>query len=282
MKTMQRIQWSLAVLAAATLTACGGGGGGGGGSAAVATNQGTFIDSAVSGMGYTCGSTSGTTDSAGHFNYENGSTCTFKIGGVTIGSATAASTLTPVSLVSGATNETHPKVSNIARFLQSLDSDNNPSNGITIDSNVATLLASDALDFSSGSFAASAQTLVTKAISARTLVSESTAQAHMRDSILLKLAGNYSCTYTGNDHGTAAVTLGVSAGGTTISGTAHSNDFNANYTIVGSYTSSGSSTFAAGGSSAGATFSGSMGIVGNGTGTWVNGSYSGTWNCTKS
>lgn len=281
MKTMQSIQWSLAFVAAATLTACGGGGSGS--SSAAATSQGTFLDSAVSGLGYTCGSTSGTTDSAGHFNYESGSTCTFKIGGVTIGSAAAASTLTPVSLVSGASDETHPQVSNIARFLQSLDSDNNPGNGITIDSNVATTLSSDTLDFSSSSFGTSAQTLVTKAISTRTLVSDSTAQAHMRDSILLKLAGAYSCTYTGNDHGTAAITLGVLAGGgTTISGTAHSNESNVNYTITGSYMSSGSSSFAAGGSSSGATFSGSMAIVGSGSGTWVNGSYAGTWNCTKS
>lgn len=278
---MQSIQWSLAFVAAATLTACGGGGSGS--SSAAATSQGTFLDSAVSGLGYTCGSTSGTTDSAGHFNYESGSTCTFKIGGVTIGSAAAASTLTPVSLVSGASDETHPQVSNIARFLQSLDSDNNPGNGITIDSNVATTLSSDTLDFSSSSFGTSAQTLVTKAISTRTLVSDSTAQAHMRDSILLKLAGAYSCTYTGNDHGTAAITLGVLAGGgTTISGTAHSNESNVNYTITGSYMSSGSSSFAAGGSSSGATFSGSMAIVGSGSGTWVNGSYAGTWNCTKS
>ena len=40
--------------------------------------------------------------------------------------------VTPIDLVPGATNDKNPIVTNIARFLQSLDNDLNPYNGITI------------------------------------------------------------------------------------------------------------------------------------------------------
>jgi hypothetical protein len=40
--------------------------------------------------------------------------------------------MTPVHLVPGAEDETHPVVINMARFMQSLDADGDPENGITI------------------------------------------------------------------------------------------------------------------------------------------------------
>lgn len=98
-----------AMLASATLltiAACGGGGGGDAPANSAGLNQGTFVDATTAGLSYTCGSSSGTTDAAGHFNYPSGSTCTFKVGGITLGSTAGAATVTPVALVPGQTTKT--------------------------------------------------------------------------------------------------------------------------------------------------------------------------------
>ena len=99
-------------------------------------NQGTaktgiFLDSAVEGIDYTSGTLSGQTDGSGKFEYYEGSDVSFTVGGVSLGTTKGASTLTPVELVEGANSDTDSVV-NIARFLQTLDADGDPSNGITI------------------------------------------------------------------------------------------------------------------------------------------------------
>lgn len=271
-------------MAISVLSACGGGGGGGTGSAS--TSTGVFLDAATEGITYTCGSVSGTTDSSGQFNYEANSTCTFKIGGVTLGSAPAKAVLTPVSLVSGATDETNATVSNIGRFLQSLDADNNPSNGITIGNTVRTALNSSSLDFTSGSFATDASTLVGAAITGRTLVNAATAEAHMRDTLLAKMAGTYSCSFSGTDNGSGTVTLTSGNPNGTISGTGNSNIYGGPASVAGTYSSAGTTSFTFGNVSTGATFSGSISVNGSGSGTWTNThttpTQSGSWSCTKS
>ena len=140
----------------------GGCGGGGSDSPAPppATTQGRFIDAAVGNLDYTCGTapnqTSGKTDSLGVFLYVPGPpapTCTFSLGGVTLGTAAAGNVLTPYSLVPGSTPGTpNATVTNIARFLQSLDSDGNPANGITIADATRTALAGKTLSFSATDF----------------------------------------------------------------------------------------------------------------------------------
>ncbi|MEP0356788.1 hypothetical protein [Paraglaciecola sp.] len=98
----------------------------------VATAEGIFIDSPVEGLSYVSGDIEGTTDANGVFTYEVGEEITFSIGDIVIGSATGAATITPLSLVGGALDETDPTVVNIATFLQTLDDDGDPENGITI------------------------------------------------------------------------------------------------------------------------------------------------------
>ena len=56
----------------------------------------------------------------------------FFIGDISIGHALAQEVVTPVDLVENANDETDPTVSNIACFLQTLDNDDNPENGILI------------------------------------------------------------------------------------------------------------------------------------------------------
>jgi hypothetical protein len=52
---------------------------------------------------------------------------TFSIGGITLGSAVGQPQLTPIDLVPGAIDATDQQVTNILRFVQSLDADSDPS-----------------------------------------------------------------------------------------------------------------------------------------------------------
>lgn len=106
--------------------------------------KGRLIDSAVSGMSYKVtaadGSViaSGVTDGAGTFKYLAGETVTFSIGNIQLPPALAEATVTPVSMAQGGSGSI---ASNVAYFLQSLDFDLDPSNGISIDPNIAQLSA---------------------------------------------------------------------------------------------------------------------------------------------
>lgn len=145
-----------AVLAATTLAACGGGGSSGGGEPSgggAATSTGVFVDAEVGGVGYRAqpSGLSGLTNGAGEFNYRSGDTVEFFIGGIVLGSAPATGVVTPSALAANATpgaGVTAEDIAlNIAVFLQSFDSDNNPDNGITIDDDVATAATDTVFDF---------------------------------------------------------------------------------------------------------------------------------------
>jgi len=109
--------------------------------------HGIFVDSAVEGITYKTETTSGQTDSLGRFTYELGETVTFSIGGVILGTTKVRPAITPVDLVEGAVGENDPAVTNITRFLISLDEDNDPDNGITISPQLSAALADISVDF---------------------------------------------------------------------------------------------------------------------------------------
>lgn len=107
---------------------------------------GNVIDSAVSGLRYKSGEHYGITDSAGTYGYLEGESVEFFIGGIRIGEAIEpAARLTPYELAQG--NE--QVALNIARFLQTLDNDADPENGIRINNAVQSLAEGRTLDFSS-------------------------------------------------------------------------------------------------------------------------------------
>ena len=105
---------------------------------------GTFVDAPVDGLEYTTSSgLSGVTSNGGKFSFRDGDTVTFKVGNVTLGDVQLNSQKTiinPLDLFQNATGVNDPKVLITIRLLQSLDSDGNPTNGITIDSNTASNL----------------------------------------------------------------------------------------------------------------------------------------------
>lgn len=111
------------------------------------TAQGLFLDAAVEGLSFLSGNQSGLTDAQGTFSYEEGASVQFFIGGIVIGEAIAKSVMTPIDLVEGASDEFDPTVTNIARFLQTLDNDANPDNGITVRDEVRTAAAGMSLNF---------------------------------------------------------------------------------------------------------------------------------------
>lgn len=97
----------------------------------VVASTGNFVDAPVEGVNYISGSISGITGRDGEFQYEPGNTIQFFIGDINLGRAVQGKSLiTPVDLVEEGSTDT-AAVINIARLLQSLDS-NPDENVITI------------------------------------------------------------------------------------------------------------------------------------------------------
>lgn len=202
-------QFSRLVLASAVaiLSACGGGGGSGSSGTSTPAQTGTLTDSAVAGVQYTTsGGYSGTTDAQGHFKYNPGETVTFKLGSLTLGTVTATgtgATITPIELATASGTADADKVSNLLVLLQSLDSDGNADNGITISSaasNALTSTVAAALDLSQDptSFASSGNSNLTGLISAvnaaggtAELVTVEDAEEHFTEQFFTKLTGTW-------------------------------------------------------------------------------------------
>lgn len=100
-------------------------GGGDGTPAPGVASSGLFLDAEVEGLSFTTDSgISGTTDENGTYTYLPGEDVNFSVGGVDLGTVAGAPVCTPFDFAAASTN--------IARFLQSLDADGDPSNGIDI------------------------------------------------------------------------------------------------------------------------------------------------------
>ncbi|MBU1668239.1 hypothetical protein KKC13_07445 [bacterium] len=148
--------------------------------------KGYLVDSAVQGVNYECdsGETIGVTGSDGAFECK-AAPVTFKLGGMTLGTISSYSSggqILPQDLVGVSKAETsNAQVIKIARLLQSLDSDGDPSNGITIDTTKANkLTASDSLSETVEALAAKA------GIDAGAIVSEEDAIDHLSEASGLK------------------------------------------------------------------------------------------------
>lgn len=137
---------SLAV--AMALTGCGGGSSSGGSSDSSTTpdntQTGVFTDSAVANIYYETETKSGYTNAAGEFEYVEGETVTFRIGGIELPSVEATGRVTPATMTSNASSG--DQLPNILRLLQTLDEDGNPDNGITITDNTHQALENAVLD----------------------------------------------------------------------------------------------------------------------------------------
>ena len=114
--------------------------------------QGRFLDGPVVGLQYDSPSWTGITGENGTYLYQAGEIVTFSIGNVTLGTCSTKEIVTPLDLVPGAVNTTNPVVINISQFLQSLDLDGNPGNGILITSEMSEILKEFTVDFTDPDF----------------------------------------------------------------------------------------------------------------------------------
>jgi hypothetical protein len=108
------------------LGSCGGGGG-----SSNPPSTGVFVDSPVINIDYRTETQNGVTNSRGEFKYHPGETITFFIGDLEFPPVLAGERVTPLDMAD-TDDITHPMVINIARLLQTLDKDGDPTNGITI------------------------------------------------------------------------------------------------------------------------------------------------------
>ena len=183
--------------------ACSGGGSGGDDGSSVQT--GSFLDSAVAGITYTTPTQSGITST---FKYLNGESVQFSMGSVILGEAQGKEWLSPVDLVPGAIDETNPAVTNIARFLQSLDWDGDVGDGITITTAMRDEAQGRSINFAQSitdfendpdvqSFFDTLNQLgLFGTGGTRSIVSSAQAQNHLKTTIALAgFAGDYSGTF---------------------------------------------------------------------------------------
>ncbi len=148
---------------------------------------GVFVDAFVAGIGYRTQTQSGLTNARGEFNYLPGETVTFYIGDLVFPPVLAKGTVTPLDMAQ-TLNPASPVVLNIARLLQSLDTDGNPANGITISPTAAQSAAPVDFNLSLAQFAAlpAVTNLVANSGSVTTaVVSVQQALTHLRDTLVV-------------------------------------------------------------------------------------------------
>jgi ELWxxDGT repeat protein len=106
-----------------------GGGDGDGDGGVTADSAGFFVDSGVAGLTYRAepSGITGTTDADGRYEYLTGDTIYFSIGDIELGSSAGSEYVTPMSLFP----DDKDMALNLAQFLQSIDDNNDPTDGIT-------------------------------------------------------------------------------------------------------------------------------------------------------
>jgi len=274
---------ALAVLVALVLMACGETDSGGSG-----TGFGQFKDSNTSGLSYVSGDISRVTSADGSFEYTVGEPVIFSVGGVTLGTTNGKAVVTPLDLVDGGSSSS-PAVQNIVRFLMMLDSNGDPSDGITISS----LVQEAAVDWPPVAFddATRFDTDLSTSLDAaneadpvhagnRTLVNAVAAQSHLESTLLCSYAGAYEGTFSGDDRGSFGILVDATSG--EVRGVANSDIDQVPFELTGDspITFDQNVSFVSGHISSGATFSGQFDSVNGLSGTWENapdgGSFSGS------
>jgi len=120
------------------LTACGGG-------HQSDVKTGVFLDSAVQGLHYQTQTLQGETNALGQFQYHEGEVIHFFIDDILIGTSRAKDIITPADFI---TPDSHKDtLSNLLRFIQTLDADDEPENGIQL-SETSSRISVDSINFS--------------------------------------------------------------------------------------------------------------------------------------
>lgn len=111
--------------------------------------KGRFLDSPVEGLIYRTATQEGTTPSSGEFQFMEGEKVSFFVGEIKIGEAIGQEILSPIDIAATPDATINSlEVKNIAAFLQTLDADKNPDNGIKISPEAVAVLPVEQIDFS--------------------------------------------------------------------------------------------------------------------------------------
>ena len=268
---------------------CGGGGGNetpGDRQPTARTATGQFKDANVAGLSYVSGGQSGITDSEGRFIYEVGETVTFSVGNVQLGEAIEGkSVVTPVDLIEQGSSSSEP-VTNIARLLQALDQDADPSNGIIISQDVQIRAQDWTLDVNSNDFDQQLESIKSdleqEYESFSGFPDEATARDHLEATFRCSYSGAYIGTYGGTDQGEFGILIDARNGDA--SGIAYSTEQYEYITLTGTRSISYDQNvaFASGSTSEGTEFNGKFTSVDTVEGQWgyrfdpsIGGSFSG-------
>ena len=94
--------------------------------------EGAFLDSEVAGLSYRTATLHGVTDLRGVFQYREGEWVDFSVGALELGRAEGRTVVTPRDLTIDGDHQPYHVTVNTCVFLQTLDADRNPRNGIVI------------------------------------------------------------------------------------------------------------------------------------------------------
>jgi hypothetical protein len=142
-----------------------------------------FVDAPVQNLAYRTATQSGRTDAQGRFRYLPGETVTFSIGAIQAPAVAGADVVSPARVFGAAELAGSTGAVNLARLLQTLDADLDPSNGISI-AEAAHQAATTAVDLGAVGFDAAVEHLVTTVQGpAATLVTAAQATAHVEDQL---------------------------------------------------------------------------------------------------
>lgn len=260
------------------LSACSGGGGGG--TSPPVQKTGVFFDSVVSGAGFSTSSgITGTTNTSGEFQYLSGDEVVFSIGNIDLPPVTGADFVTPLQM--GVTKSINEQiVINIIRFLQSIDSDGNANNEITLPA-PGDIPAGSTMDFAQNE--PDFEVALTAFLNAlpggnQILVTTSDAQSNFETSLFQQMAGTYNGTFSGEASG--RLRLDIDSLGK-ITGTAKEDRPGQFDTPVdqlsGSVQSDGSAFIDVVAVGKSGSFIGTMTLSGEMSGTWSISSESGTF-----
>lgn len=148
MKTIKKKILALSTITAIALSGCGSGGGSGGGTPTV---TGVLADGAIGNASYECGTTTGFTNVDGEFTCPLGSAVDFYYGNIKLGGVDKLPddkiVLIQDVLDVNRSDVSHPEVTRMAVFLQSLDNDGDHNNGIYLDPKMIETLVTDKKDF---------------------------------------------------------------------------------------------------------------------------------------
>lgn len=150
-------------------------------------STGILLDSPVAGISYRTETKKGVTNAQGEYAYLPGETVTFFIGGLEFPPVTARGIVTPADMA----GDDKTTQTNILQILQTLDSDGDPENGITIHEEAAAAFAETKLDLAGEAFDAEVASVLESIGGGLVLVTEADANAHFEKSLSCQILGSW-------------------------------------------------------------------------------------------